>query len=190
MLRKAYLTLRVVLQTGRPACDRPRPTPLQRNPAALRSTDVCGWDAEATTHLAESLPPTRSAENGPVRVATPDALSALQGREAFRSCCSSVLSFPPRDVTIPRVQKGMRRVQNKNKPDYDVIVVGSGASGGWACKRLAEAGLKVALLEAGKPQSDANFTEHKPEFELKYRGHAEQLLRKTRPVQSIFACTE
>lgn len=81
-------------------------------------------------------------------------------------------------------------MQNKNKPDYDVIVVGSGASGGWACKRLAEAGLKVALLEAGKPQSDANFTEHKPEFELKYRGHAEQLLRKTRPVQSIFACTE
>jgi len=81
-------------------------------------------------------------------------------------------------------------VQNKNKPDYDVIVVGSGASGGWACKRLAEAGLKVALLEAGKPQSDANFTEHKPEFELKYRGHAQALLRKTRPIQSRFACTE
>jgi choline dehydrogenase-like flavoprotein len=52
---------------------------------------------------------------------------------------------------------------------FDVIVVGSGASGGWACKRLAEAGLKVALLEAGRPQSDKNFTEHKPEFELKYR---------------------
>ncbi len=43
---------------------------------------------------------------------------------------------------------------------YDVTVVGSGASGGWACKRLAEAGLKVALLEAGRPQSDQNFTEH------------------------------
>jgi hypothetical protein len=26
--------------------------------------------------------------------------------------------------------------------------------------------LKVTLLEAGKPQSDAHFTEHKPEFEL------------------------
>ena len=26
---------------------------------------------------------------------------------------------------------------------FDAIVVGSGASGGWACKRLAEAGLKV-----------------------------------------------
>jgi glucoside 3-dehydrogenase (cytochrome c) catalytic subunit len=81
-------------------------------------------------------------------------------------------------------------VQNKNKPRFDVIVVGSGASGGWACKRLAEAGLKVALLEAGKPQSDANFTEHKPEFELTYRDRAKEILRKTRPIQSRFACSE
>src|SRR5437588_11778612 len=73
---------------------------------------------------------------------------------------------------------------------YDVIVVGSGASGGWACKRLAEAGLKVALLEAGKPQSDENFTEHKPAFELKYRNMAPEVLRKTRPIQSRFACSE
>ncbi|HKW31547.1 MAG TPA: GMC family oxidoreductase [Candidatus Acidoferrum sp.] len=73
---------------------------------------------------------------------------------------------------------------------YDVIVVGSGASGGWASKRLAEAGLKVALLEAGKPQSDQNFTEHKSPFELKYRNMAPEILRKTRPIQSKFACDE
>jgi len=73
---------------------------------------------------------------------------------------------------------------------YDVIVVGSGASGGWACKRLAGAGLKVALLEAGKPQSDKNFTEHKPAFELKYRNMAPEILRKTRPIQSKFSCDE
>jgi len=81
-------------------------------------------------------------------------------------------------------------VQNKNRPQFDVIVVGSGASGGWACKRLAEGGLRVALLEAGKPQSDANFTEHKPEFELAYRDRAKEILRKTRPIQSRFACSE
>ena len=74
---------------------------------------------------------------------------------------------------------------------FDVIVVGSGASGGWACKRLAEAGLKVALLEAGRPQSPNNFTEHKPPFELKYHDLSRELIRKTRPIQSIFdICTE
>ena len=80
--------------------------------------------------------------------------------------------------------------QQKNH-SFDVIVVGSGASGGWACKRLAEAGLKVALLEAGRPQSDENFTEHKPEFELKYRNKAHELIRKTRPIQVKFGvCNE
>ena len=100
------------------------------------------------------------------------------------------LPFPAADVTIPRGQKGIGRVQNKNKPQYDVIVVGSGASGGWACKRLAASGLKVALLEAGKPQSDANFTEHQPEFELKYRNRAKEILHKTRPIQTRFHRTD
>src|SRR3981081_1307088 len=79
----------------------------------------------------------------------------------------------------------------QKKQSYDVIVVGSGASGGWACKRLAEAGLKVALLEAGRPQSDKNFTEHQPAFELKYRNRAPEIVRKTRPIQVKFGvCNE
>jgi choline dehydrogenase-like flavoprotein len=74
---------------------------------------------------------------------------------------------------------------------YDVIVVGSGASGGWAAKRLSEAGLKVAMVEAGRPQSDKNFTEHQPQFKLKYRDHAPQVIRKTRPIQKdCYACME
>ncbi|HUI40418.1 MAG TPA: GMC family oxidoreductase [Terriglobia bacterium] len=74
---------------------------------------------------------------------------------------------------------------------FDVAVVGSGASGGWACKRLSEAGLKVALIDAGRPQPDSNFSEHKPAFELKYRDQADAVIRRTRPVQKdCYACME
>lgn len=74
---------------------------------------------------------------------------------------------------------------------YDVIVVGSGASGGWTAKRLSESGLKVALVDAGFQQSDSNFTEHEPAFKLKYRDIAPELIRKTRPVQKeCYACME
>ncbi|HEY1022238.1 MAG TPA: FAD-dependent oxidoreductase, partial [Flavisolibacter sp.] len=38
-------------------------------------------------------------------------------------------------------------VQNQ----YDAIVIGSGISGGWAAKELTEKGLKVLMLERGRP---------------------------------------
>jgi choline dehydrogenase-like flavoprotein len=44
---------------------------------------------------------------------------------------------------------------------YDAIVVGSGATGGWAAKELTEGGMRVIVLEAGRkldPMKD--FTEH------------------------------
>jgi choline dehydrogenase-like flavoprotein len=76
------------------------------------------------------------------------------------------------------------------KKTYDVIVVGSGATGGWAAKRLSEAGLQVALLEAGRTVSPTEFTEHMPSFQLKYRNHSPEVLR-TRPIQKqCYACME
>jgi choline dehydrogenase-like flavoprotein len=74
---------------------------------------------------------------------------------------------------------------------FDVIVVGSGASGGWAAKRLSEAGIKVALLEAGKPQGSDDFKEHIPAYDLPYRDRASELIRRTRPKQrDCYACRE
>ena len=40
---------------------------------------------------------------------------------------------------------------------YDAIVVGSGISGGWAAKELCEKGLKVLMLERGKPVEHSNY---------------------------------
>lgn len=54
---------------------------------------------------------------------------------------------------------------------YDAIIVGSGASGGWVAKQLTEAGLRVAVLEAGRKLDPAvDFTEHKQPFEMPLRG--------------------
>lgn len=73
---------------------------------------------------------------------------------------------------------------------YDAIVVGSGATGGWAAKRLSEAGLKVALLEAGRNISPKEFTEHMPAFKLHYRDMSPEIVRR-RPVQKqCYACME
>ncbi len=72
-----------------------------------------------------------------------------------------------------------------------MIVVGSGASGGWAAKRLAEAGVKVVMLDAGRALSPADYSEHKPPFATKYRDHAPELIRRTRPKQKdCYACME
>jgi choline dehydrogenase-like flavoprotein len=74
---------------------------------------------------------------------------------------------------------------------YDAIVVGSGASGGWAAKRMSEAGMKVALVCAGRPLSDGDYREHVQPYELKYYARANDLIRRKRPVQKdCYACTE
>jgi choline dehydrogenase-like flavoprotein len=66
----------------------------------------------------------------------------------------------------------------------DVVIVGSGASGGWAAKRLTEAGLRVAVLEAGRKLTDADYREHVPAFALPYRGRSKRALARERPTQS------
>lgn len=67
---------------------------------------------------------------------------------------------------------------------FDVVIVGSGASGGWVAKRLTEAGLRVAVLEAGRQLTDADYREHVPAFDLKYRARTKRPLERERPRQS------
>ena len=76
---------------------------------------------------------------------------------------------------------------------YDAIVVGSGATGGWAAKELTEKGLRVVVLEAGRkldPLKD--YAEHRWPYELKYRGFGNRRdMERTQPIQSkCYACTE
>ena len=67
---------------------------------------------------------------------------------------------------------------------YDAIVVGSGISGGWAAKELAEKGLKVLLLERGRNiehvKDYVNAT--KESWEFPHRGGRTQQMIKDYPV--------
>jgi choline dehydrogenase-like flavoprotein len=62
---------------------------------------------------------------------------------------------------------------------YDVVIVGSGACGGWACMELAKAGFKVAMLEAGSHIDPAKEFHHRWPYELPFHGGGQPgLLRK------------
>jgi choline dehydrogenase-like flavoprotein len=73
---------------------------------------------------------------------------------------------------------------------FDAIVVGSGATGGWAAKELTEAGLRVAMLEAGAKITQRDFSEHTQPWQLPYLGMSPKIVQD-RPIQGqCYACTE
>lgn len=80
--------------------------------------------------------------------------------------------------------------QNPTAQQFDAIVVGSGATGGWAAKKLTESGMKVALLEAGGPVSKRDYSEHTMPWQLPFLGQSPKVLRE-RPIQGkCYACSE
>ncbi len=79
------------------------------------------------------------------------------------------------------------------KEPYDAIVVGSGISGGWAAKELTERGLKVLLLEAGRPTNpQQDYVEHIQPWQQPFRGWGNRAaLEKHQPTQRLcYACDE
>ena len=44
----------------------------------------------------------------------------------------------------------LRNMPDDKKRTYDAIVIGSGATGGWAAKELCDKGLKTLMLERGR----------------------------------------
>lgn len=83
---------------------------------------------------------------------------------------------PLREVAAgPRPAIHPRQFTQDTILDCDVVVVGSGAGGGLAAGVLAEAGLKVVLLEKGPFMAGEDFTQHEVE-----------LIRKTYDKQGAF----
>lgn len=69
---------------------------------------------------------------------------------------------------------------------YDAVLVGAGAVGGWVAKDLTEAGLRVAVLDAGRRLDPAaDFVEHKRPFDLPFRGRkdGDAATRQRQPIQ-------
>jgi choline dehydrogenase-like flavoprotein len=53
---------------------------------------------------------------------------------------------------------------------FDVLIIGSGHAGGMAAKTLTESGARCLMLNAGPIADVARNAEHKPAYELPYRG--------------------
>src|ERR1700740_3465830 len=97
----------------------------------------------------------------------------------------------PRPAPKPETRPPAMAIETQS---YDAIVIGSGITGGWAAKELTEKGLKVLLLEAGRPiVPERDSVEHVPTWELKFRGWDKREEReRTQKIQRecYYACDE
>ena len=72
------------------------------------------------------------------------------------------------------------------KNSYDVIVIGSGISGGWAAKELCDYGLKTLVLERGKDVKHIRDypTATKNPWQFPHRGRITKELKDANPIIS------
>lgn len=76
-------------------------------------------------------------------------------------------------------------IKARQQHTYDAIIVGSGISGGWAAKELCEHGLKVLMLERGKPVQHPNYpTATKDLWEIPFGGRLTQEQKRVKHIQA------
>lgn len=69
--------------------------------------------------------------------------------------------------------------------DFDVVVVGSGMSGGWVAKEMSEQGFKVAVIERGRavtPEKD--YTDFTDPWDVEHLNRKTEQDRRDHPIQS------
>lgn len=77
-------------------------------------------------------------------------------------------------------------INNKEANTFDVIVVGSGMSGGWAAKEFTEQGLKTLVIERGvEVKHNVNYpTTNMNPWEFEHRGSVTEKVRQENPIAS------
>lgn len=80
----------------------------------------------------------------------------------------------------------MPNTDSKETETYDVIVIGSGMSGGWAAKEFCEKGLKTLVIERGREvKHNVNYpTTNMNPWEFKHRGRIPEDIKKDNPIAS------
>ncbi|MDN3642736.1 GMC family oxidoreductase [Lutimonas halocynthiae] len=75
---------------------------------------------------------------------------------------------------------------DKNENTFDVIVIGSGMSGGWAAKEFTENGFKTLVIERGREvKHNVNYpTTNMNPWEFKHRGNLTEDIKKENPIAS------
>lgn len=73
-----------------------------------------------------------------------------------------------------------------NENTYDVIVIGSGMSGGWAAKEFTENGFKTLVIERGREvKHNVNYpTTNMNPWEFKHRGNLTEEVKRENPIAS------
>ena len=75
-------------------------------------------------------------------------------------------------------------IDSKKENTYDVIVIGSGMSGGWAAKEFCDKGLKTLVIERGRDvKHNVNYpTTNMNPWEFEHRGQIAEDIKKENPI--------